>query len=92
MKKKTIAIIIELIPIISIVLSIFLILSSLNNNIIRGIINITTIISLAGFVFSIIGRKLEKENLIVKILGILDILSFLIMIVFYILAIICFGL
>ena len=92
MKKKTIAIIIELIPIISIVLSISLILSSLNNNIIRGIINITTIISLAGFVFFIIGRKLEKENLIVKILGILDILSFLIMIVFYILAIFCFGL
>ena len=90
--KKTIAIILEIIPIISAVMAITLMLMSLDNQAVRGVINVTTVLGFFGFVAFIIGRILEKKNKAVLILGILDIVATLSIIGFYVLAIFSFGL
>ena len=70
--KKLVAIIIELIPIAAAVLTYALILLPLGNAPIKQITNVTMIVTLLGFVFGIIGRKIEQEDRAVKILGTLD--------------------
>ncbi len=61
MKKKNLAIILEIIPIISAIVAISLIFS-LNET--KGfqkvIINITTLLGFLGFVFFIVGHKLAR--------------------------------
>ena len=91
MNKKTIAIIVESIPILSAVLSIiFLILpgSSVNSR----IMPIATLFAFLGFIFFFVGRKLKKEDKIVKILGIVDILATVYVIILYTIAVFSFGL
>ena len=92
MKKKTLAIILEAIPILSAVVSIGLILSPYNSAPIRGIISGGVLLALFGFVFFFIGRRLEKGDRAVRILGIFDWLATASIIVLYALAIISFGL
>ena len=92
MNKKNIAIILELVPIISAIISFTFIMLDLNSEIIRIIISVTTITSFIGFVFFFIGRKLNKENLTVLILGILDWISTLYVIALYTIVIFIFGL
>lgn len=92
MNKKVMAIIAELIPIISAPLSYLLIISPYDAKPIRWIILITVIFSFFGFIFLFIGRALDKESKTVKILGILDCFSTLFIIALYIIAIFCFGL
>jgi len=84
MNKKTFAIIVELLPIISAPLSYLLIVSGMDSELIRGIIGFTTCIAFLGFVFFFIGRKLAKEEKIVKILGIFDWLATASVIGFYV--------
>ncbi len=90
--KKIIIIILKLIPIISLILSLTLIFSSFNNTIIKNIISISTLLSFFGFIFYFIGKKIIKDNKIIKILGIFDLLSTLAIILFYVIAIFSFGL
>ncbi|MBR4896160.1 MAG: hypothetical protein IKZ41_07020 [Clostridia bacterium] len=92
MKKKTLAIILEAIPILSAVVSIGLILSPYNSAPIRGIISAGVLLALFGFVFFFIGRRLAKGDRAVRILGIFDWLAMASIIVLYALAIISFGL
>ena len=72
MNRKTIAIITELIPVVSALVSIILILSDCDSEPIRRIILITTVLAFLGFAFFIVGRKLAREDRLVRILGLLD--------------------
>ncbi|MBO4863490.1 MAG: hypothetical protein J5517_03950 [Eubacterium sp.] len=90
--KKTIAIILELIPLVSLAISFGLIFSSIESIAVKWIINVTTFIAFLGFIFFFIGRKLAKGDKAVKILGILDIIAPVIVIALYVAAIFAFGL
>ena len=92
MNKKTIAIILELIPIISAITSFILIASHYDVTIARHIIKITIILSFIGFIFFLIGRKIIKKDKLVKILGILDLFATLYVILLYLIAFFSFGL
>lgn len=83
MNKIIFAIIVELLPIISAPLSYLLMISNIDSQFIRGIIGFTTCVAFFGFVFFFIGRKLAKEEKIVKILGIFDWLATAAVIGFY---------
>ena len=83
--KKTIAIILEIIPVICAPLSIGLILSKFDSPIISSVIAVTMLLGFLGFVFFILGRLLAKEEKAVRILGVLDILATVAVIGFYVL-------
>ena len=92
MNRKTIAILLELIPVISAAISYALVVSSSDAAPVRRIISITFLLAFLGFVFFFIGRKLAKGDKTVRILGILDWLATLYVIAFYVIAIFSFGL
>ncbi|MBQ6546722.1 MAG: hypothetical protein IJL74_01840 [Bacilli bacterium] len=92
MNKKTIAIIIEVIPILSAIASFILIVIPYGSGLISHLTPILVFLSLFGFVFFFIGKKLCKGDKIVKILGILDLLSTAYVLALYIVAIFVFGL
>ena len=92
MDKKTIVITAKLIPVISAVLSYILILGPFNAAWVSKVTGVTVILAFLGFVFFFIGRKTAGEDRVLKILGILDILSTVSIVVLYALAIISFGL
>ena len=92
MRKRTIAIVLELIPVISAPVSYILIFSKLDSEPVRQVIMFTTLLAFLGFVFFFIGRKLAKTDKAVKVLGILDWLATVSVIGFYVLAIFSFGL
>ena len=92
MNNKTILKITKLIPVISAVLSYILILGPFNAAWVSKVTGVTVILAFLGFVFFFIGRKTAGEDRVLKILGILDILSTISIVVLYTLAIISFGL
>lgn len=92
MNKKTAAIILEILPILSAVVTFPLVLSSFDSALIRRVISITMLCAFLGFLFCIIGRKLAGKERVVRILGILDVLATICVVGFYILAILSFGL
>ena len=92
MNKRTIAIIIEALPVISALMLFILLWSSVDTDLVRKLNTIFVIVAFFGFVFFFVGRKLAKGDTAVRILGILDILSTLSIIGFYGLAIFAFGL
>lgn len=92
MNKKIIAIIAEIIPLVSAVVSYTLIVSSLDSDLIRQVISITFLLAFSGFAFFFIGRRLAKESRAVRILGIFDWLATLYVIAIYVIAIFMFGL
>ncbi len=92
MNKKTIAIILEIIPIISAVISWIFILIPYGSEALSFIIPTTFMLAFFGFVFFFIGKKLCKNDKTVKILGICDIASTISIIAIYIIAIFVFGL
>ncbi len=92
MTKKNIAIIVELIPIVSAVLSYLLTVSKYDSELIRNVISITFLLAFLGFVFFFVGRWLAKENKAVKILGVFDWLATVYVIAIYAIAIFNFGL
>lgn len=92
MKKKIIAIIAEIIPIVSAVMSYSLIVSSLDSALVRTIISVTFLLAFLGFVFFFIGRWLAKDSKAVRILGIFDLLSTLFIIAVFVVAVFVFGL
>ncbi len=91
MNKKNVAMVLEIIPIVSIV---FVVLSSfmkVDAGPITLIRAICMLIAFFGFVFFIIGRKLAKEEKVVRILGICDILATVGVIAIYVLVFIAIG-
>lgn len=92
MNKKTIAIIAEMIPLVSAIVSYVLVVSSLDSKIIRQVISITFLLAFLGFVFFFIGRSLAKNDKAVRILGVFDWLATIYVIAIYIIAIFSFGL
>ena len=91
MDKKTFAIIVEIIPVISAVVNYPLILSGADTAMVRGVIGFTTLFAFLGFLFFFMGRKLAKEEKIVRVLGILDWVATLSVILIYVVAIFSFG-
>ena len=92
MNRKIIAIILELIPVISAPISYALVISSSDAAPVRRIISIIFLLAFLGFAFFFIGRRLAKEDRTVRILAIIDWLATIYVIAFYILAIFRFGL
>ena len=92
MKKKTIAIVLETIPVVSAVICYLLVGSSADSDLVRGAIRVTMLLAFLGFAFFFAGRRLAGGERAVRILGILDLLATLSVIVFYVLAIFAFGL
>lgn len=92
MSRKIIAMISEILPLISAVLFFLLIFSSHDSALSGVVISITCLLAFFGFVFFFIGRKLVKGDRMVQILGILDLLATLSIVGFYVLAIFSFGL
>lgn len=92
MNRKTIAILIELIPIVSAVISAVLLFAAPVNPAVKATINLTFVLAVLGITFFFAGRRLAKGDRTVKILGILDIFATLFIFGIYFLAIISFGL
>lgn len=92
MNRKNIALILEWIPIVSAPVSYILVMLASDSDPVRRIISITMVLAFFGFVFAIIGRKLDREDRTVRILSILDRLATVYVIVFYAIAIFSFGL
>ena len=92
MNKKILAIVMELIPVISVPVAIGLIASPLDSPAVRKIIAVTIFLGFLGIPAFLIGRLLAKGDRTVKILGVLDILATVAVIGYYILAICLFGL
>ena len=75
MNRKMIVTIIKLIPVVSVILSYILILGPFHSELAKDISGVTVVLGFLGFAFFFIGRRITKEDRLVKILGILDILS-----------------
>ena len=86
MNKKTVAVIVEIIPLVSAVVSYALLVSKLDSALIRNTISVTFLLAFLGFVFFFIGRKLAKESRAVRILGIFDWLATIFIIAIYVVA------
>ena len=80
MNKKTIFIIIKLIPIVSAVLSFILVFSKAHAD---SVTTVSVILAFLGFLFFFIGRRYAKEDKTLKILGVLDLLATVSIIVLY---------
>ena len=92
MNRKTAAIIAEIIPILSAVMSFALIASEYTSEWVKTVIFITMLMAFFGFIFFFVGRKLCKGDRAVRILGIFDLLATVSVVGFYILVIFLFGL
>ena len=92
MKKKVIAVIAELIPIICAPVSYMLVVGKYNSAFVRSMIAVTFLLAFLGFAFFFIGRMLAKEDKAVRILGIFDWLATAYVIAFYAVAIFVFAL
>ena len=92
MNKNTFLVIVKMIPVISAAASFILILGPYSDAWVSKVTGVTVILSFLGFVFFFIGRKFAREDRMLKILGILDILSTVSIVVLYALAVISFGL
>lgn len=86
MSKKTVAVIVEIIPLVSAVVSYTLTVSSFDSGLVRLVIAITFLLAFLGFVFFFVGRMLAKEDKTVRILGIFDWFATIFVIAFYALA------
>ncbi len=90
--KKNIAIILELLPVISAPVSYLLIFSKFDSPVIRSALYVTMGLAFLGFAFFLIARKIDRESKAVKILGIFDVLATVSVIAFYVIAIFSFAL
>ena len=72
MTKRTKAIIIEFIPIISVISALLLLKRDTDSPFLRIITAVAFIFAFVGFLAFFIGRKLAGEDKTVKILGVLD--------------------
>jgi hypothetical protein len=91
MNKKTLALVLEIIPLISVIATFVLVFANLDSDVVRTIILITVTISFFGFIFGIIGRKLSKGDKLIKVLSIFDFLCPVFIIGLYVLVFIAIG-
>lgn len=91
MNKKNLAVILEIIPLITLIATYVLVFANLDNDVVRAIILATVTISFFGFIFGIIGRKLSKGDKLVKVLSIFDFLCPVFIIGLYVLVFIAIG-
>ena len=92
MNKKIIALILELIPVVSAVVSFYLFTTSKDPALIRKTLLISFVLGLLGLAFFFVGRRLAGDDKTVQLLGMLDLLASVYVIVFYLFAILSFGL
>ncbi len=92
MNKKNLAVILELIPIISAVAAFVLIRLPGDSDARSTVTAVTFFLAFFGFVFFFIGRRFARGDRAVRILGIFDWAATLSIIGFYILVIFVFGL
>ena len=92
MSKKIIAIVLELIPVISAVESFYLFNTSKDSALIRRTLLISFLLALLGIVFFFVGRKMAGDDKAVRILGLVDLVASIYVIAFYVLVIFSFGL
>ncbi|MCR4955674.1 MAG: hypothetical protein K6A30_03205 [Lachnospiraceae bacterium] len=92
MNKKTFAVGLELIPIISAPLAIALIVSKVDSQVIRSLIGVFTLLAFLGFAFFFVGRRIAREEKMVRVLGILDIVATVAIIIMYVIAFSVVGL
>ena len=86
MTKRTTAIIIELIPILSVISALLLLKRDTDSPFLRIVTAVAFIFAFFGFVAFFIGRKLAREDKTVKILGVLDWTATAIIVGIYVLA------
>ncbi len=91
MNRKTQAVLLELVPIISAILGPALVVTDWDGPVIRWVIRITFLLAALGFLFFFAGRKLEPEDKLVRFLGILDLCSILVIMGIYVLAFVVFA-
>ena len=91
MNRKTAAVIVELIPVVSAVLGLVFVLSSIETALTRKLTPVLFVLAFCGFVFYYIGRRICRGDRIVKLFGILDWLATFSIIGFYVLAILSMG-
>lgn len=89
--KRVLAIILEIIPILSAILFALMIKLPFEFAAARWITLITMLLALGGFLFFFIGRKIWRGDRIVRILGLLDWLATASVIAVYVFAIFSFG-
>ena len=87
MTKRTTAIIIELIPIISVIFALLLLKRDADSPFLRIITTVVFILAFLGFAAFFIGRKLAKEEKVVRVLGVFDWMATAIIVGIYALAI-----
>ena len=75
MEKKNLAVGLELIPIIAMILTAVLVFAPIEGAWVKSVLAVTMILSVLGFVFFLIGRKLAKGDKTVLVLGIIDCLA-----------------
>ncbi|MBQ9902221.1 MAG: hypothetical protein IJM51_07545 [Clostridia bacterium] len=92
MKKRTIAIIAEAIPPAAAAVSFLLTVSDYDSAAVRNVISVAFLLAFLGFAFFFIGRKLDRQSRVVRILGVFDWLATAYVLAFYIIAIFSFGL
>ncbi|MBR4706721.1 MAG: hypothetical protein IKP29_01550 [Pseudobutyrivibrio sp.] len=86
MTKRTTAIIIESIPVVSVVSALLLLNRNIDSAFFRIITLIVFIFAFFGFAAFFVGRKLAREDKVVKILGILDWIATAIIVGIYVIA------
>ena len=86
MTKRTTAIIIELIPVLSVISALLLLKRDIDSPFLRIVTMIVFIFAFFGFVAFFIGRKQAGEDKTVKILGVLDWIATAIIVGIYALA------
>ena len=90
--RRKIAIVLELIPVISAPLAYFLFLSPYNTELVRAMILYAVILSFFGFAFGMVGCLMAGKDKIARVLAVLDCLATALVAGFYILVIFLFGL
>lgn len=92
MKNKTTVIVVEIIPIVCAIAFLVLMYSNIEFTLLKSVSTYTMGLAVLGAPIFFVTRKMAKEDKLMKILGILDLLSALAVIGFYVLVIIVFGL
>ena len=86
MTKRTTAIVLESIPIVSVISALLLLKRDTDSPLLRMITMVVFILAFFGFAAFFIGRKLEREDKTVKILGVLDWIATVVIVGIYALA------
>lgn len=92
MTKKSVAMFLEIVPIMSVIFSLIVIFGKFDSELLTKAATITTVLAFFGFGFFIVGMLLAGKEKIVKVLGALDILSTITIVIIYTIAIFSFGL